>query len=182
MKGSGSVSFLSPVISAARREVNNMGYADHQTDMMGDRHNSLSVNGHKFMASSQIDSPTNKLGGGKYHSFRRQGRKSQIPKLDVSINDMVQSVTNTKKAFGFEGYITPSNKPLLMNPFNPIKAPKLTIPRVKKDSYITEIIKKKSFIIQGPDHYSKIEKWENLSPPRSGMFKKSERYTIAGEI
>ena len=73
----------------------------------------------------------------------------------VSLEDMVASAAN-KKAFGFDGYISPSNKEVFKHPFSAQKFPKLTIPRVKKDSFITEIVKKKSFILTGPDNYSKI--------------------------
>lgn len=87
---------------------------------------------------------------------------------------MVASAAN-KKAFGFEGYTSPTNKQHFKHPFSPQKFPKLTVPREKKETFITEVVKKKSFIIQGPDHYSKIVNWDKVLPARRGMFLKSER-------
>ena len=37
-------------------------------------------------------------------------------------------------------------------------------------------------MIAGPDAYSKIQKWEYNLPKRNGMFLKTERRSIAGEI
>ena len=74
---------------------------------------------------------------GRYNSFRR-GKKSVVPSLkrDLSIEDMIPSMS--KAAFGFEGYTSPNNKQMLKEPFKVKQHPKLTIPRVKKDTYITE--------------------------------------------
>ena len=54
MKHSGSVSYLSPVITAARQEVNTLGNGDAHTEMMGDRKYTLSVADGQFMANSEI--------------------------------------------------------------------------------------------------------------------------------
>jgi len=51
LRPSGSVSFLSPVISAARQEARLFGLGETQTEMVN-RKNSISVQGHNFMNSS----------------------------------------------------------------------------------------------------------------------------------
>ena len=92
------------------------------------------------------------------------------------------SAAANKKAFGFEGYSSPNNLEQITDPFSPTKFPKLTIPRIKKESFFTEAIRKKSYMVCGPNSYSKLSEWDKALPARAGMFKKNERRTIPGEI
>ena len=69
------------------------------------------------------------------------------------------SAAASKKAFGFEGYTSPTNLQKLKDPFSPNKFPKLTIPRIKKESYIGEALRKKSYMISGPGSYGKLDEW-----------------------
>ena len=56
LRPSGSVSFLSPVVKAARMEAINFGMGETQTEMLN-RRNSISVQGHNFMNSTKMASP-----------------------------------------------------------------------------------------------------------------------------
>lgn len=106
--------------------------------MIGNRRNSISVADHQFLDNSRIGSPGQTMKG-RFNSFRR-GKKSVVPnslQKDLSVEDMIN--TSLKKTtFGFDGYRSPNNKQMLKNPFAGTKFPKLTVPRQRKDTFITE--------------------------------------------
>lgn len=83
MVKSGSVSYLSPVVKAAREEVRNFGFGEAQT-MMTNRDNNISVADRALnmtVNGSRMGSPMNaKEARLKYQSFRR-GKKSVVPTM-----------------------------------------------------------------------------------------------------